>query len=217
MGYMVLTFRSKHYGTFNAKANVKPKEQSTAATGRNRKGRVAVGLLRQNRKIRQVTQMTSVSNSTVGRLAKLIREGDHEQLHAYIDTTIKVSGRNSVLSAVEEQMLLDQIVCAASRGLSINDGMLKTLMAKIASDRRPGWKKGIPGPDAIRSFRARHREMAYRNQKEKDNARLKGENYYHVDTFFRRYVVSKYQTRDYCGTPTVYRICTKHLLIQSME
>ena len=82
-------------------------------------------------------------------------------------------------------MLLDQIICAASRGFAINDGMLKTLMAKIASDGRPGWKNGIPGPDAIHSFRARHRELAYRNQEDKYNARLKGESYYHVDTVFQ--------------------------------
>ena len=72
-------------------SNLKNRAQRQQAETQKR--RVAVGLLRQNRKIRQVAQMTSFSKSTVGRLAKLIRERDHEQLRAYIDTTIKVPGR----------------------------------------------------------------------------------------------------------------------------
>ena len=81
-------------------------------------------------------------------------------------------GRKYIFNAIEEQILSEQMICAASRWFAINDDMLKNLMAKIASEGRPGWKNGILYPDAIRSFRARHRELAYRNQEDKDSATL---------------------------------------------
>ena len=196
-GSTVHTPRSTNYGSFNEKETSHLKKRATQKQSETKKRQLAVELHRQNTKIREVAEMTSVTKSTVGRPAKILRQRNAEQLHAYTYTFLTMPGRESVLTAIEEKILSEQIICAASRGFSVNEDMIKTLMAKISSDGLPGWKNGIPSADAIRFFRARHRELTYRNHEDKDNARLKGENYYHTETFFRCYAASKFRIRAY--------------------
>lgn len=46
-------------------------------------------------------------------------------------------------------------------------------------------ENSLPYSDTIRSFRARHRELAYSHQEDKDNAKLKAENYYPYGHLFQ--------------------------------
>lgn len=45
-------------------------------------------------------------------------------------------------------------------------------------------ENGIPSSDAVRSFRARYREITFRNCENKDTAKLLGENFNHVKSCF---------------------------------
>lgn len=56
---------------------------------------------------------------------------------------------------------------------------LVSVLAQISSDGRKNFRRGVPSPDAIRSFRARHRELAYRVSENVSAARLAAENVSH--------------------------------------
>ncbi len=62
---------------------------------------------------------------------------------------------------------------------------LKSLMTQIASDGRPIWKDGVPSEDAIRKFRAIHREITSRNAENKDRSKFRRESLEHVEGFFK--------------------------------
>ncbi len=70
-------------------------------------------------------------------------------------------------------------------------------MAQIGSDRRKTWTNGVPCEDAVRAFRARHRELTFRNAENKYYAKFKGEAYAHVTGIFdvlRKVEAAKYWT-----------------------
>ncbi len=46
-------------------------------------------------------------------------------------------------------------------------------------------KTGVPSEDAIRAFRARHREITFRNAENKDRSKFRGESFDHVGGFFK--------------------------------
>ncbi len=58
-------------------------------------------------------------------------------------------------------------------------------MSQIASDGRPIWKDGVPSEDAIRAFRARHREITIRNAENKDRSKFRGEGFDHFEGLFK--------------------------------
>ena len=81
-------------------------------------------------------------------------------------------------------MIVSHPLWSARRGLAADNAELKSLMARIANDGRPrNFKSGVPSPDAIRSFRARHPEMRFRKSESKATVKLSGENYDHVSTY----------------------------------
>ena len=53
----------------------------------------------------------------------------------------------------------------------------------ISADGRKGYATGIPSDAAIRTYRARNRDIRYRKCENKDTLELKAKNYYHVETF----------------------------------
>ncbi len=58
-------------------------------------------------------------------------------------------------------------------------------MSQIASDGRPSWKDGVPSEDATRAFRARQREITFKNAEKKDRSKFRGESFDHVEGFFK--------------------------------
>lgn len=72
-------------------------------------------------------------------------------------------GRSTFLSLEEENMIVECIHFAAQRGFALTVPALKTIIVRIAADVLPGWLGGLPCDDAVWTFRARHREIAFRN------------------------------------------------------
>lgn len=56
---------------------------------------------------------------------------------------------------------------------------LVSVLAHISSDRRRNILRGVPSPEAICSFRARHRELAFRISESVSAERLAAENVTH--------------------------------------
>ena len=88
-------------------------------------------------------------------------------------------------------MIVECIIFTAHRGFAVDNACLKYMMSQIAADGRPGWKGNAPIDDTVRSFRARNREICLRTTERKDEVKLKGESYSHVQTFFDELVKIK--------------------------
>lgn len=71
----------------------------------------------------------------------------------------------------------------ASRGFAMDVRTLRSIMFFIANDGRRGFPNGIPSAEVVRSFRARNRDITLRNAENKENAKLKRENYHHVKIY----------------------------------
>ncbi len=69
-------------------------------------------------------------------------------------------------------MLTERVIYAGKRGFAVGKDTSKPLMSQIASDGRPSWKDGVPSEDATRAFRARHREIAFKNAENKDRSKF---------------------------------------------
>ena len=65
------------------------------------------------------------------------------------------------------------------------------MMSQIAADGRLGWKGNAPSDDSVRPFRARNREICLRTTESKEEVKLKGKSYSHVQTFFDELVKIK--------------------------
>ncbi len=63
---------------------------------------------------------------------------------------------------------------------------MNSLTVQIASDGRPSWKDGVHSEDAIWAFRARHREITFRNAENKDRSKIRGGSFGHVEGFFEK-------------------------------
>ncbi len=81
-------------------------------------------------------------------------------------------GQSTVWTSEEEAMLTERLIYAGKRGFAAGKDTLKSLMSQIASDGRSSWKDGVPSEDATRAFRARHREITFRNAENKDRSNL---------------------------------------------
>ncbi len=57
-------------------------------------------------------------------------------------------------------------------GMLLGRTRKKSLMSQIASDGRPNWKGGVSSEGAIRAFRARNREITFKNAEKKDRSKL---------------------------------------------
>ncbi len=84
---------------------------------------------------------------------------------------------------------------------------------RSASDERPSWRDGVPSEDAIRAFRARHREIILKNAEKMDESKFRKESFDHVEWFFkcwqtsRKVILGFYPMATECGTwmKPVYR------------
>ena len=147
---------------------------------------LAVHLLKnKNLSLRKVAETTRLSKSLVGNLKELICKQDWDEIDRQcneLESTKK--GKRTVLSCEEEEMIVKRLIFAAKRGFAVDVSGIKRIMMEVANDGRKGWKNAVPSDDAVRAFRARHREITFRNYERKENAKLKGESYEHVQRYF---------------------------------
>ena len=73
--------------------------------------------------------------------------------------------------------------CIASKKFAMDLLTLGSVMASIATNGRKRFKSGIPSAAVIRYFRARNPDITFRNSENKENAKLKGESFEHVQTY----------------------------------
>ena len=81
-------------------------------------------------------------------------------------------------------MIVERIIFGAHRSFAVDNACLKYMMSQIAADGRPGWKGNALSDDAVWSFRARNCQICLRTTESKDEVKLKGKSYNHVQTFF---------------------------------
>ena len=60
---------------------------------------------------------------------------------------------------------------------------LGSVMPAIASGGRRGFENGLSSANFIRAFRARDRDIPFINAKNKEQAKVRGENYCHFKTY----------------------------------
>ena len=145
--------------------------------------RKAVELLRKQHKLREVMSVCSLSAGTAARLKQAIESKDSAVLERMLDPRAHRSGRRPVLNAEDQQLIKDRMKFIASRSFAMDARTLSSVMAAIASAGRRGFENGLPSADVIRAFRARNRDITFRNAENKEQAKVRGENYYHVKTY----------------------------------
>ena len=128
-----------------------------ATQSENRKRALSL-LQNTNMSIRKITSETGIPKSTVAILKQYNEQNDNFGLQKLLNASTH-AGRPTVLSHEEERMIVERLNFAASRGSSIDISSLKYMMARIAADGRKSWKNGIPSDEAVRSFRAWHRDI----------------------------------------------------------
>lgn len=107
------------------------------------------------------------------------------------------TGRRSVLSEVEQNMLAQHTIDARKRGFAFRLEKSKSLMGRVAKDGRVNcYKTGVPSEATVRKFRADHRELTVRTARNMDLARIKAQSYAHVETYQEAVfpVIEKYPT-----------------------
>ncbi len=77
-------------------------------------------------------------------------------------------GASTVLTSEEQTMSTERLIYAGKRGFAVGKDTLKSFMSQIASDGRPICKDGVLSEEAIRAFRARNREIAFKIAEKKD-------------------------------------------------
>ena len=123
-----------------------------------------------------------MSKTGVGEIKELLRTKDAEAVETQVMVN-RMQVNPTILTPEEEAMIVERLLFAASRGYAVDIDGIKGIMGHVTADGRPGWKNCVPSNDAVRSFRALHKEITYRNCENKDCANLKGENYSHVKGF----------------------------------
>lgn len=144
----------------------------------------AIEMLRQGKTYREIERTSGVSIATVARLKKAMSTPGGLSLDKFLQPHQNRAGAKPVLTREEEQLIKQKMVECAQRGFAMDVRELTRIMGAIAGDgRRRGFKNGIPTGDVIRSFRARNRDITLRTFENKENAKLKGENYEDVKTY----------------------------------
>ena len=132
--------------------------------------------------LRKISAATGISKSVVGELKELLRVKDDDAISDTLHTN--GPGRKTVLSKEEERMIVNRLCFAAGRGFAVEHDGIKRIMARVALDGRRGWRNNLPSADAVRTFRARHREITFRKAENKDAAKRKSESREHFQTLF---------------------------------
>lgn len=134
--------------------------------------------------IRKIVLYTNLSKSTVGNIKYCLWSERETELQRVMNAAVfSRAGRKTILTD-EEELICNRLMFPAKCGFAIDINGIKSLTVRVAADGRRAWKSRMPSNDAVRSFRSRHREITFRNYESKENAKLKGENYLHVKSYF---------------------------------
>ncbi len=129
---------------------------------------MALRLLKEGkRSLHDIAQTINVHKSKLIRISKFLEK--------ILNPSKVKGGAPTILTSQEEAMIVQRLIFEAKRGFAVDKDSLKSLMSQISSDGRPTFKTGIPSDDAIRAFRASHREITFRNSENKDKGKFKGE------------------------------------------
>ncbi len=135
--------------------------------------------------LREIARITNVDKSKLSRINRFLQSNDEAALERMLSSATCKRGATTVVTAEEEKMIAERLIFAAKRGYVAGKDSLKSIMGQIASDGRPTWRNGVSCDDAIQAFRARHRELTFRNSENKDKAKIREENCSHVEGFFK--------------------------------
>ena len=140
----------------------KQRKRSESILERRRQGRLeAVRLLQvTSLSLRKISAATGISKSVFGELKELLRAKDDDTISDMLRTN--GPGRKPVLSEEEERMIVNLLCFAAGREFAVDHDGIKRIMAHVALDGRRGWRNNLPSDDAVKAFRARHREITFR-------------------------------------------------------
>ena len=133
---------------------------------------------------REIAILTSVPRCVVNKLNMGLKESNK----ALIDSIVSMNsraGRKTVLSAEEEQLIVRKLLFGASRRAAVGYERLRYMMSRVAADGSKGYKNIVLSDAALRSFRARHRELTFRAQESTEAAKLSAETEAHVAPFFK--------------------------------
>ena len=147
----------------------------------------AVDVLNSGSNVATAVRKSGISRATCDRIKKANDGKNTSELAKLLNPAQNRAGKRTVLSSEEESMIKDRLKYAAERGFAYDANMLANVMREIASDGRKSYStaSGTPSKEAIRSFRARHRDITYRCAENKHTAKLRAENLDHVATFTR--------------------------------
>ena len=135
--------------------------------------------------MKATVQATKVSEATCYRIKRMAARENSDGLRKLLNPEVNPPGRRSILSVEQQQMIVERLLFAARRGFAGDVMDLKRLMAECAILNGTPYNNGLPSHEAVRAFRSKHRQLSFRSHERKDLAKVKGENYEHVDTFFR--------------------------------
>ena len=144
-----------------------------------------LSLIQRGESARKASRETGVSRTTATRIKRAYESSEKVALKKLLDPEGNHAGRKTVLSADEEHLVVQRTIHAAQRGFAVDNTVMSTVHAKIAADRCAKYANVLPSPDAIRSFRARNRSLAYRVAENVTTARLAAENLPHISSLKR--------------------------------
>ena len=140
----------------------------------------ALQLLRRGICPREVSTRSGVTRTTVYNLRKEIIDEDTQQLAKLLDPENHLAGLCTVLISTKESLVVEKTLEAAEKGFAVDCSLMKSIQGEIAAGRKTSFSNCVPSFDARRSFRARHRELAYRASQNVSMSRLAAENPAHM-------------------------------------
>lgn len=135
--------------------------------------------------VRRVAALSGVSETTCRRIKLCNDNGDVSGLEKLLNPASNRAGGRPHLTTEQENIITERLILAGKRGFAAETKDLKSLMAQSAEVNGRPYRNGLPCDDAVRPFRSKHREVALRNYESKDNEKIKGERFEHVESFFK--------------------------------
>ena len=146
----------------------------------------ALNLLREKRSIRYVADACSISKSTAGRIAHCLKKDDKAQLSCLLNPVDFHRGRRTVWHASQATQLNKKIKEAAENGFAVDASGMKFVLQQICNDGRRSYQHGAQSSAAIRTYRAKNRDISYRHTENMDADKLRAENHDRIESLAHR-------------------------------
>ncbi len=113
--------------------------------------------------MRDIAHITNVENSTLSRIGKCLRNNDDVTLAICCAPPRTRKSASTVLTSEEEVMLTERFIYAGKRGFAVGKDTLKSFDVTDRFRRTTHLERPVPSEDSVREFRARHREITFKN------------------------------------------------------